>query len=192
MSSRKQSHSPCEGLRAQALQDGPGSVSDRQWRRHAEQCRECQASVRLVEMLYQDSRLSSGGVSLDASRLVEMARRRYARKSSWLSRVGRGAVRCAALAVIFLFTALLSPLDWSGQRLARSLAGLESRQPVSGHEQVVPLAQPESDLSRLDFEQSLLDSQDIQLEQAIQETRTHLHSQIEDMNALIDRDLTAY
>ena len=110
--SQKQSHSPCERLRAQALLDGPGSVSDRQWRRHAEQCRECQASVRLVEMLYQDSRLSSEASSLDASRLVEMARRRYARKSSWLSRFGRVAVRCAALVVIFLFTALLSSSSW--------------------------------------------------------------------------------
>ena len=190
--SQKQSFNPCEQLRAKALQDGPGSVSDRQWRCHAEKCRECQASVRLVDILCQDSRLASGLSSMDASRLVEVARTRYSRQSGWVPRFGRVMVRCAVLSVIFLFTALLSPLNWSGQRFARSLVGFESQTPMTVQEQFMPLAQADADSSRLDFEQTLLDSQDTQMDQAIQETRAHVHSQIEDINALIDRDLTAY
>ena len=189
--SRKLSHSPCDRLRAQAIQDGPDSASDRLWKKHAEQCQTCQASVRLVEILYQDTRATSGLSSLDVSRLVEMARQRYARQAGWYPRIARLMARCAVLAVLFLVTALLSPLDWSGSRMAGRLAGLGSQQLISAKESLAPLAQTDAD-SLLDFEQRLLDSQDIQIDQAIQDTREHLHSQIEDINSLIDRDLTAY
>ena len=189
--SRKLSHSPCDRLRAQAIQDGPGSASDRLWKKHAEQCQTCQASVRLVEILYQDTRATSGLSSLDVSRLVEMARQRYARQAGWYSRIARLIARSAVLVAIFLVTAFLSPLDWSGHRVAERVAGLMPQQHISAMDSLAPLAQPDAD-SLLDFEQRLLDSQDIQMEQAIQETREHLHSQIEDINALIDRDLTAY
>ena len=70
--------SPCERMRFRALRDGDGSEADKAWRKHAAGCKECQASLHIMQLLQGTP--SSEELSLpeeNVAHLKQMVEERY-------------------------------------------------------------------------------------------------------------------
>ena len=74
--------SPCERMRFRALRDGDGSEADKAWRKHAAGCKECQASLHIMQLLQGTP--SSEELSLpeeNVAQLKQMVEERYGNAS---------------------------------------------------------------------------------------------------------------
>ena len=74
--------SPCERMRFRALRDGDGSEADKAWRKHAAGCKECQASLHIMQLLQGTP--SSEELSLpeeNVAHLKQMVEERYGNAS---------------------------------------------------------------------------------------------------------------
>ena len=126
---KKTFESECEKLRYRALRDGSGSSADMTWRSHAKSCPECQASLRILELL--NSHDDSGTYRLSpeqADKLVEKARERYGvrKPRTLMARLFGHAGKVAAVAAVMFGLSQLSTrysvMGWMIDRSVNAVA----------------------------------------------------------------------
>ena len=126
---KKTFESECEKLRYRALRDGSGSNADMSWRSHAKSCPECQASLRILELL--NGHDDNGAFKLppdQADKLVEKARERYGVKkpqtfmARFLGYSGKAAVASLLLFAVSQLSSRFSIMGWMLDRSVNAVA----------------------------------------------------------------------
>lgn len=214
----RQFQTSCERMRLRALRDGEGSPADRTWRRHAEHCPECRASLHILELLSAESESTSyKSYKLnpeDASHLVEVARKRfqvpYRRRvvRSLMSASWKVAIKVAIIVALLAVIGALLPGEWLMERGVTWFAGAAGHSIVSseGSDSIgsgyyfIPLNSGEREMERAvasassPFEAAcmpeVIPGQSV--DRAIRNIRKEISDSIEELNCLIDHDLTGY
>ncbi len=189
----------------EAMRDGQGSQADLRWRVHARQCPECQATLRLMDLLDQPPAAVAPEPPL---RLVAAARRRFSQEHRRVERISLyqrllwiGGI-AAAVALVFTF---LMPMEWLRTQglhtLSRasgdSVVSEEAFDPAMGSGFLpLPGETEEETTGHMLTPAEAAAMPDVLpgmgMDRAIRGARQEIHRQMDELNELIDHDLTSY
>ena len=185
--------SPCERMRFRALRDGEGSEADKAWRKHAAGCKECQASLHIMQLLQGTP--SSEELPLPEENLVQlkqMVEDRYGsgstlRRHPALALIWRIGLVASIVFVAGHFLPMEHLLDKSVGAVAETVVSHGAR-PASvvaapSSKEVLATASP-AEMSEFDDMMPMN-----QMDQSIEHVRSQIDYQFNELNDLIDRDL---
>ena len=188
--------SPCERMRFRALRDGDGSEADKAWRKHAAGCKECQASLHIMQLLQGTP--SSEELSLpeeNVAHLKQMVEERYGngsknRRQMVLSLLWRVGLVASIVFVAGHFLPLEHLLDKSVGTVAETVVSHGAKPAAAvaatkANEAVATAAAAE--MSEFDDMMPMN-----QMDQSIEHVRSQIDYQFNELNDLIDRDLNEY
>ena len=189
--------SPCERMRFRALRDGDGSEADKAWRKHAAGCKECQASLHIMQLLQGTP--SSKELQLpeeNVAQLKQMVEERYGsgakhKRHPALSLLWRIGLVASIVFVASHFLPLEHLLDKSIGAVAETVVSHSARPtpataaPTSN--EVLATTATAAEIS--DFDDMMPMNQ---MDQSIEHVRSQIDYQFNELNDLIDRDLNEY
>lgn len=203
---KKNIQSPCERMRFRALRDGEGSPAEILWKQHAKNCRECQASLRIMDLL--NTHDTEEKVSLPpemVTDLIGMARQRYSQpmSSRFIAFAKRSIWKVAVVACVLLLACNFFPMQ---HLLDRSVSIITSAAIDKSIQQVQTAQITPAKIAASDScETALLSAATPadasampelipgeSMDSSIFELRTQIDSQFESLYNLIDRDLTEF
>ena len=183
-------------MRFRALRDGDGSEADKAWRKHAAGCKECQASLHLMQLLQgthssEELKLPEENLALLKQRVEE----RYGNGSKSarrkvLSLLWRIGLVASIVFVAGHFLPLEHLLDKSVGAVAETVVshGVRSDSAVATTSPKEILATASAaEISEFDGMMPMN-----QMDQSIEHVRSQIDYQFNELNDLIDRDLNEY
>ena len=183
-------------MRFRALRDGDGSEADKAWRKHAAGCKECQASLHIMQLLQGTP--SSKELQLpeeNVAQLKQMVEERYGgtrhKYQSVLSVLWRVGLVASIVFVAGHFLPLEHLLDKSVGAVAETVVshGARPTQAVAAtsSNEVLATAATAAEMSEFDDMMPMN-----QMDQSIEHVRSQIDYQFNELNDLIDRDLNEY
>ena len=185
--------SPCERLRYRAMRDGEGSASDRAWRQHAAGCKECQASLHIMELLQGNA--DSQEAALPQEKLDALMRRvelRYGpRELQARRRRGLGLLwRVGIVAGVVFVAGHFASLEWALEKSVGSVTGTIAMTAAAKGDAPAPLATLAAPEEHAEFEEFL--PMAAEMDDSIEDVRSQIDNQFNELNELIDHDLNDY
>ena len=183
-------------MRFRALRDGDGSEADKVWRKHAAGCKECQASLHLMQLLQgthssEELKLPEENLALLKQRVEERYGNgsRSARRKA-LSLLWRIGLVASIVFVAGHFLPLEQLLDKSVGAVAETVVshGVRSDSAVAATSPKEVLATA-SAVQMSEFDDMMPMNQ---MDQSIEHVRSQIDYQFNELNDLIDRDLNEY
>ena len=183
-------------MRFRALRDGDGSEADKAWRKHAAGCKECQASLHVMELLQGSSSLAEHSLPKEnLAQLKQMVEEHYGsaskhRRHATLAMLWRVSIVASVVFLAGHFLPLERLLEKSIGPVAETvvLQGTQKSPDVAGNVSKVT-AVPAT--SEVDSEFSDMMPMN-QMDQSIEHVRAQIDYQFNELNDLIDRDLNEY
>lgn len=183
-------------MRFRALRDGDGSEADKAWRKHAAGCKECQASLHIMELLKSSSSLEEHRLPKEnLAQLKQMVEERYGsasqpRRHTALAMLWRVSIVASVVFLAGHFLPLERLLEKSVGPVAETvvLQGARKSPDVVENGSKVSVVPASSEVDS-DFSDMMPMNQ---MDQSIEHVRAQIDYQFNELNDLIDRDLNEY
>ena len=182
-------------MRFRALRDGEGSEADKAWHKHAAGCKECQASLHIMELLKGNSSPEAHQLPQEnLAQLKQMVEERYGsskhRRHPVFGLLWRLAVVASIVFVAGHFLPMESLLEKSIGTVAETVVshGAKQTPAIADHSTKDALAVA-SPAEMSEFEEMMPMNL---MDQSIEHVRSQIDYQFNELNDLIDRDLNEY